>query len=128
MKLVLRAAIGLLGLLFIGIGFGFLTDPVGMASDFGMAAAGNRGLSTIRGDFTAFFWVSGGAFVIGAWRENGSLLLVTAALMGIVLAARGLSLALDGTYAGWHEPMAVEALAVILALLGAKVLTPQAEN
>ena len=125
MKLALRVAIGLLGLLFIGIGFGFLTDPVGMGTDFGVAADSNRGLSTIRSDFTAFFWVSGGAFVIGAWRQNATLLLVTAALMGIVFCSRGLSLALDGTYEGWYEPMAVEALAVILALIGAKILSSE---
>ncbi|MEM7780821.1 MAG: DUF4345 family protein [Pseudomonadota bacterium] len=128
MKTALRVIIGLMGVLFIFVGFGFLTDPTQMGPDFGVLPDGNRGLSTIRSDFTAFFWVSGGAFVIGAWKQNGMLLLVTSALMGIVLAARGLSLALDGTYEGWYEPMAVEAIAVILALIGAKVLRPEASE
>lgn len=127
-RMALRVMLGLMGLMFIAIGFGFLTNPGQMGPDFGVTPDGNRGLSTIRSDFTAIFWVSGGAFVIGAWRQHGPMLLITAALMGIVLGARGLSLALDGMYEGWYEPMAVEALAVILALVGVKVFSAQTDG
>ena len=122
MIIALRIVLGLLGLLFVWIGLGFLTFPQVSGGDFGLEAIGNRGLSSIRADFTAFFCVSGGALILGAWRRNGGMLLVTAALMGITLAGRAVSLALDGPYDGWLAPMTVEAVAVALALLGSRAL------
>jgi hypothetical protein len=122
MIIALRIALALLGVLFVSMGFGFLTDPVTTGGDFGIAAQGPQGLSSVRADFTAFFWVAGGAFLLGAWKRNGEVLLVTAALMGIALAGRGISLALDGTYDAWFLPMGVEALSLILALIGSRVL------
>ena len=42
--------------------------------------------------------------------------------MGIVLAPRFVSLAIDGPFEGYILPMAVEAIAVVLGLLGARTL------
>lgn len=122
MDMVLRAALLLLGLLFVAVGGLFLIDPVGQSVDFGLVPQGNQGLSTIRADFPAFFWVAGGALVIGVWKQRGDTLLVTAALMGIALAGRGLSLAIDGTYPGWPMFMVIEAFTLALALMGHRVL------
>lgn len=119
---VLRVILALLGVLFLLIGSRFLIDPVTMGGDFGLVPKGNGGLSTIRGDLTAFFWVSGGALLYGVWKQRGDAFYVTAALMGIVLCARCLSLVLDGTYEGWLPPMAVEAVTVILCLFGARAM------
>ena len=60
--------------------------------------------------------------MIGAWRRNADLLLVPAAVMGIAVTVRGLSLAIDGTYPGWHVPMLVEALHVALLVAAWRVL------
>lgn len=122
MVLILRAVLLLGGLVFVLIGGSFLFDPLGQGGDFGLEPRGNQGLSTIRADFAAFFGVSGGALIFGAWKQRGDMLLVAAALMGITLAGRAVSLALDGTYEGWQMPMAIEALTVVLALFGARVL------
>ncbi|MEO0420155.1 MAG: DUF4345 family protein [Pseudomonadota bacterium] len=122
MQLVLRVVLALLGALFLFIGLGFLTDPVTTGGDFGLSPKGNAGLSTIRGDMTAFFWVAGGALLYGVWKQRGEVFYVTAALMGIVFCARCLSLALDGNYEGWAPPMAVEAVTVILCFVGARAM------
>jgi hypothetical protein len=122
MVLGLRIVLGLLGLLFVFMGAGFLFDPAGSGANFGLEPIGAQGLSSIRGDLTAFFWVSGGSLLLGVWRRDATLLMVAAALMGIVCAARGLSLALDGTYEGWAPPMVVEGLTATLALVGARLL------
>ena len=119
---VLRIILALLGVLFLVIGSRFLIDPVGMGGQFGLTPNGNGGLSTIRADMTAFFWVSGGALIYGVWKQRGDAFYVTAALMGIVFCARCVSLALDGTYEGWLPPMAVEAVTVILCLFGARAM------
>lgn len=122
MVTILRAVLLLGGIFYIGLGAGFLIDPATNGPDFGVLPDGAKGLSSIRGDFTAFFWVSGGCLILGAWKRYGDMLLVTAALMGTVLFGRMVSLALDGTYEGWMMPMIAEAVTVILALIGSRVL------
>ena len=118
----LRVILALLGALFLFVGAQFLIDPVTTGGDFGLSPNGNAGLSTIRADMTAFFWVSGGALLYGVWKQRGEASSVTAALMGIVFCARCLSLVLDGTYEGWLPPMAIEAVTVILCLFGARAM------
>ncbi|MGB3711035.1 MAG: hypothetical protein WA985_05040 [Erythrobacter sp.] len=116
MLLVVRALLMLAGLVFIVIGGSFLFYPVSQGSAFGLDAVGAQGLSSLRGDFTAYFWVTGIALVAGAWRKSGAVLLVPIAILGITFLVRALSLAIDGFYEGWAVPMAVEAATVLLAL------------
>lgn len=120
MTLFLRAALLLLGLLYLAIGAGFLFAPDRLGEAFGVAAEGAQGLSTMRADFTAFFWVLGGALVWGGWRTRGDVLWVAAALIGIALAGRGLSLLADGNYVGALQPMLVEAVTLVLTLVAAR--------
>lgn len=122
MVLAVRLVLSLLGLLYLYMGFGFLTDPVGAGGDFGVTAAGPQGLASIRGDFTAFFWVLSGSLLLGAWRGNVTLHYVAAALAGIVLAGRALGVMLDGPYDQWFVPMIVEGVTVIAALIGARMI------
>lgn len=127
MVLIVRAALMLTGLLFVVLGGTFLFDPVGQGGDFGVSPNGNQGLSTIRADFTSYFWVAGGSLILGAWKRDRTLLLVAVAIMAITCIVRAFSLALDGPYDGWSMPMAVEAFVVIIALFGSRVL-PQSAN
>lgn len=125
MAIILRVSLFLLGVLYIFIGFGFLTDPVGAGAGFGIAPineAGAQGMASIRGDFTSFFWVIAGCLIIGGWKANVTLLRVGASLVGIVFVVRGASAVIDGTYEGWMMPMAVELLTVVVALAAARVL------
>ena len=122
MQIAVRAILGLLGLLYLFVGSQFLLSPVEMGGDFGLSPKGIGGLSTIRADMTAFFWVSGGALLLAVWKQRGNILYVTAALMGIVFCARCLSLALDGTYEGFVQPMAFEAVTVALCFIGARLM------
>lgn len=125
MAIILRVSLFLLGVLYIVVGYGFLTDPVGSGADFGIALADEssaQGLSTIRADFTSFFAVTAGCLILGAWKANAVLLNTGAALMGIVFLVRGASLYFDGTYEGWMTPMAVELLTAVVAIAAARVL------
>jgi len=122
MRFVLTALIFLFGLFDLMIGLSFLLNPAETALGFGISANGLQGLSTLRADFTSFFGVVAVCMMIGAWRRNGDLLLVPAAVMGIAVTVRGLSLAIDGTYPGWHVPMVVEALHVALLVAAWRVL------
>ena len=125
MTLFLRAAMALFALLYLAIGTGFMIAPEQLGEAFGVAAAGAKGLASMRADFTAFFWLLGGSLAWGAWRQSGGALLVALLLVGTALAGRGLSLLLDGNYEGALQPMTLEALTVVLALAGMRAFGSQ---
>lgn len=125
MSVIVRVSLFLLGVLYIFVGFGFLTDPVTAGADFGITAIeanGAQGITSMRGDFTSFFGVLAACLIIGSWKANATLLNVGAALVGVVFAVRALSLFTDGKFEGWMMPMAVELLTVVVALVGARIL------
>ena len=123
MQMALKIVLSLLGLLFIYMGAGFLLDPAQAGADFGIGAAGEHGLTSIRADMTAFFLVAGGTTLLGAWTGRREYLLVAASLMGIALVARLISALQFGTFDGWITPIVVEAVTAILALLGVRMLS-----
>lgn len=126
MRFVLTAILMLGGIVFVLIGLGFLIQPEDSAAGFGLAGRGAQGLSTLRADMTAFFVVGGVAMIWGAWKRNGELLLVPAALFGIAFAGRAVSLVVDGFYEGWWTGMTVEALVVALSVAASRVLPHEA--
>lgn len=122
MRIVLTGLIFAAGLLFLFMGFGFLFDPVASGTDFGLTASTAQGLATMRADMTAFFIVAALCMIWGAWRRNGDLLLVPAALFGIALLGRCVGLVMDGPWTGYWMPMLVEGIVVILLLIASRVL------
>lgn len=122
MILVLRALLFVGGLFFVLMGIGFLLDPVGAGADFGISPQGTLGMASIRADMTAFFIVAGGCLVWGAYARKGDPLLVSAALMGIALVGRCVTLAIDGPHDLFWQPMVVEAVTAIVALICSRVL------
>ncbi len=122
MRLILTGLIFAGGLLFLLQGVGFLLDPASAGAEFGVTANGEQGLSSLRADFTAFFIVAAGSMMIGAWRKNADLLLVAAALFGIALIGRAISLVQDGMYEGALVPMTVEAVSVIVLVAASRIL------
>lgn len=122
MRIVLIALIFLFGLFDLLMAIGFLIDPVQAAAGLGMTAGGAQELSTVRADFTAFFGVIAVCMMLGAWRRNGDLLLVPAALMGTAFLVRALGLAVDGAYPGWQIPMLVELMHVALLIVAWRIV------
>lgn len=122
MRLFLTALIFAMGLMYLLLGVGFLITPVSAGADFGLVSQGLQGLATMRADMTAFFLVGAGSMVLGAWRRNGDLLLVAAALFGLALLGRGVSLIADGTWDGFALPMAVEGITVVVTLIASRIL------
>lgn len=122
MRLILTALIFLVGLFDLIMALNFLLNPQATALGFGIEPTGIQGLSSLRADFTAFFGVIAVCMMLGAWRRNGDLLLVPAALMGVAVLVRALSLGIDGTYPGWQVPMVVEIVHVVLLIAAWRVL------
>lgn len=122
MIMALRIVLCLGGLLLVFMGFGFLTDPVGSGANFGLQLEGAHGITSIRSDMTAFFGVGGVCFIWGAIARRGDPLVIGAALMLVTLAARLVSLAINGSFEGYIPPMVVELLLGVFGLIGARVL------
>ncbi len=122
MRLILTALIFVQGLFFLIMGANFLAMPLSAGASFALNPDGPAGLAVLRADFPALFFVGGGAMIWGAWKRNGDLLLVPAAIFGIALFGRLVSMVADGTAPGFWFPMLVEAAAVILSLVGSRVL------
>ena len=122
MRIAITALIFLAGLFNLFLGISFLLDPAGMGAQFGVSPNGPLGYAVLRADFTAFFGLIGFCMLRGAWKRNGDVLLVPAALFGIAFVGRAISAAISGTSPGFFMPMTVEALQVILLVIGWKVI------
>lgn len=120
---IIRGVLAALGLLYCVMGAGFLFSPANAGADFGLLDLSTLGLASIRADFTAFFIVAGGCLLLGAIWQKAQALYVTAALMGIALIGRFVNLAVIGPHEGWLQPMIFEAVTVLAALLGSRMLT-----
>ena len=122
MRFILTALLILAGMVFTGIGIGFLLNPANSAVGFGLEAIDPSGLAALRADFTAFFVVAGVCMIWGGWRRNGDVLLIPAALFAIAITGRIVSIVGDGTVEGFWLPMLVEAASVALCLVGNRLL------
>ena len=122
MRLILTAILLVTGLFYLLGALGFLVTPQAIGPEFGLTSISAQGLSTARADMTAFFAVTGVCLAWGAWRRAGDMLLVPAALCGIALAGRLVSLFVDGSYDGFGAPMLGEAFTVIVAIAGNRLL------
>ena len=118
MRTLLIGLIFVAGLFNLGLGIGFFIDPAGMGAQFGVSPNGPLGYAVLRADFTAFFVVIGLAMLRGAWKRNGDVLLVPAALFAIAFTGRAVTAALNGTAPGFYQPMAFEAAQFALLVLG----------
>jgi hypothetical protein len=118
MRTILIGLIFVAGMFNLLMGIGFLIDPAGSAANLGASSTGALGLATLRGDFTGFFVVIGLCMLRGAWKRNGDVLLVPAALFAIAFTGRVVTAALTGTGPGFFLPMAAEAGQVVLLILG----------
>jgi len=122
MRFVLTALAMIGGIAFTLIGLGFFFVPDTAGASFSLLPDGVPGLAVMRADMTAFFVVGGVCMIWGAWKRNGELLLVPAALFGIAFCGRLLTLIVDGPSREFWLPMLVEAATVVVTLLGSRHL------
>lgn len=122
MRIAITALIFLAGMFNLFLGLSFLIDPAGMGQQFGVSPNGPLGTAVLRADFTAFFAVIGFCMLRGAWRRNGDMLLVPAALFAIAFCGRALSAGISGTQEGFFQPMIFEAAQFVLLVIGWRVV------
>jgi len=125
MVLVLRALLGVAGLLglVIALGFWFRTDT--LAAEFGIAALDALGYSSLRADLGALFGAVGVLSLAAAVRNSARLLTAPLLLIGIGFAGRLLTIALSGYEATMLQPMVIEVVLITLFAAGRNLLPKQ---
>ncbi|MCA3691750.1 DUF4345 family protein [Aquidulcibacter sp.] len=118
MTILARGLILVLGLFNFVIGLGFLLQPAKLAAAFFLSPIGSQGLATVRADFTGFFIGASVFALYGAWKMRAEALLVPMVMLGLALAGRFLSLALDGMAPTAPAPMVVEAIMLAILFFG----------
>ena len=122
LRMVVIGLIFLAGMFNLFLGVSFLYDPAGMGAQFGVSPTGPLGSAVLRADFTAFFLVIGLCMLRGAWKRNGDVLLVPAALFGIAFCGRAISAIVSGTQPHFFDPMVAEAAQFALLVIGWRVV------
>lgn len=128
-RTLLRGAVVLWAAYFLVLGVRGLIDPGVYADNLGVSLDGVYGASTIRGDVSAFFIVSGVFALLGALpfrdgrRRRHNWLLVPASLFAVALIGRGIALLSGGASdPGITTAMIAEAVSVVLLLATWRVL------
>ena len=96
MTMLLKIIAGLIALLFLFMGVGFVLDPSGSASSVGFSAPGEHGLNTLRGDLGGLFLASTALIGLGLYLRKGEWLVAVAILMLFIAAGRLIGFIVDG--------------------------------
>ncbi len=127
MHVILSAILLALAIRDLVLGTSFLVDPASAAADFGLSIETTHGESTLRGDMTAFFYVTAFSLAFGAWKRRAELLLPALGLFGIALTGRFINLVAQGPYDGWLVPMGVEAFHCLVIIIAMRSWGPRAK-
>ena len=122
MRMVVIGLIFVAGMFNLFLAVSFLLDPTAMGANFGLSPIGALGIAVLRADFTAFVAVIALCMLRGAWKRNGDVLLVPAALFGIAFCGRAVTAVVNGTQIGFFEPMVFEAAQFVLLIVGWRVV------
>ncbi|MCA8885019.1 MAG: DUF4345 family protein [Hyphomonadaceae bacterium] len=125
MILVLRAFLGIAGLLALVIALGFWFRPDALAAAFGIAPGDALGYSTLRADFGALFGAVGVLSLVAAVRNSARMLTAPLLLIGIGFSGRLLTIAMSGYESTMLQPMAVEIVLISLFAAGRNLLPKQ---
>lgn len=126
MRTVLRVILGLVGLLNIGLGLGFLLAADKMALAFSLMPVNAQGLASLRADFTGFFITAAAFTLIGAWRADPRPLLVPLVMLGVALAGRTVSLIIDGVGPDAIAPLVIELVMLVVLVTARRVFAEPA--
>lgn len=118
MQKLMRALVGAAGLLGLLMALGFWIRPAELAGKLGFQPMGDLGLASVRADLGGFFGAVGGLALLAALRNRRNLLMAPLAMIGIALTGRLLSLALTGLSPPLVQPIVVEAVLLVIMVLG----------
>lgn len=122
MRIILRALVGVLGLLGLLLALSIWANPDGLPAKLGLQASSLLGRATIRADMAGFFGAVGVLALAGALRNEARLLTAPLLLSAIALTGRSLTVAMDGFSAEMVQPMVIETVLVVVFGAGRRFL------
>jgi len=117
-----RIGVALAGLFSLAMGLVSYFSPEQLEMALGVGALSPIGLSSIRGDFGAFFLASALVAGLALFAGRPSWLWVGTWLYGIAVIGRFLGLALAGVPEGIAQPIIIELVMITLFTFGARTL------
>jgi hypothetical protein len=117
-RMVLRVLVGIAGALGVLVAVRLWMDPAMPAAALGLGGIGELGRASLRADVGGFFGGAGLMALIAAARNDRRIAIAPAILIGLALAGRVFTVAREGVGPLVIQPMAIEAVLLIL-LLGA---------
>lgn len=122
MRNILRGLVGIVGVLAVLLALQFWLNPAGPAAKLGLSPLGSLGLSTIRADMAGFFGAAGVLALVAAIRNQGSWLTAPLLMVSIALTGRVVNVIVQGWSPDFVQPMAVEAVLVVLFAAGRRMI------
>ena len=123
----MRGLLGLVGLLALLIASRFWITPDKIGAAMGLLPDGAAGLGTLRADMAGFFGAAGLLTLTAAVRNERRWLIPVLLLLGIALTGRVINLLVTGGGAVLVPPMVIEAVLIVIALLGLRVMGDRAK-
>jgi hypothetical protein len=118
MNIVIRALVGIAGVLALVVALAFWFNPAAPAARLGIAAQEALGFATLRADMGGFFAGAGALSLAAAIRNNARLLTAPLILIALALTGRALTVVLSGYAPSMLQPMLIEAALLALLVAG----------
>lgn len=118
LKNIVRTIIALQGAVALLIASQTFIQPDKLAEQLGYSLIGELGVSSFRADIGGFFAMAGLFMLLAAWRADRQLVLPPLVLAGLALSARLATLAETGFVPEVIQPISVEAVTVVMLLIG----------
>ncbi len=125
--MIFRILAGVIGLLFLNIGLGFMAFPDILATAFFVQPAHAQGLNAIRGDFGGLFLGMSFFCFLGATAGKARWLVVPVVFLLFIIVGRMVSLGLDGYSAAGAQSIMLEVVFVIVLTAAIAVLVRKYE-
>jgi ribonuclease Z len=120
--MIFRLLVGIIGLIFLILGLGFMTFPDIFATRFSVQPITIQGLNAIRGDFGGLFLGMSFFCFLGATTRRWSWLVVPILFLLLIITGRLISLGLDGLAAAGVQSVKIEAFLLIILTVSTVVL------
>lgn len=117
-RTIFRILIGIMGLLSLQGAWHHWFNVAGLAEERGMKALGAIGQANIRADVGGIFLAIGLLSLIAAWKQSSHWALAAVVAIGSTLFGRFVSIALDGYSERVMQPIAIEAVVLVILLGG----------
>jgi ribonuclease Z len=125
-EIIFRLLVGLIGLLFLILGLGFMTFPDIFSTGFSVQPITIQGLNAIRGDFGGLFLGMSFFCFLGAMTGHSRWLIVPTIFLILIITGRLISFALDGFALAENRALIAEAVMLVLLTIAILVLALKA--